>query len=234
MITEFFSPIVKVITDSTQRWTTRSAAGIVILVTLWLVNDTFDFINSFRTNNKLQQLETIGQLLSDSTLTKEQTDILITERQRIFKRQTVIDNVHSFVDSLPNPISLIRRSTTQKPDTTIVTSKKSLNKDDSVPIPTKNYWLNFISSNAFLLVVLLFVPFNIKFQKTGLWVIMVANAVVFGVLFLLCTFIAYLFDLIPVIAGMPWVNYILNFSVQLFFWMIIGFALSKKTKHVVG
>lgn len=231
---EIYTHIIKIITDSTQRWTKRSAAVIVILFTLWLLNDTFDFVNSFRTNNRLQQLETIGQLLKDTTLTKEQADILITERQRIFGHRTVVDNVYSFLDSLPNPISLIKRSTTQKPDTTIVTSKKSLNNDDSVPMPTKNYWLNFISSNAFLLVVLLFVPFNIKFQKTGLWVIMVANAFVFGVLFLLCTFIAYLFDLIPVIAGMPWVNYILNFSVQLFFWMIIGFALSKKAKHVVG
>ena len=231
---DFFNHIVKIITDKTQGWSTRSAAVILSLITLWFVNDTFDFANSFRTNNKLQQLETIGQLLKDSTLTKEQTDVLITERQQIFRHRTVIDNVHSFVDSLPNPISFIRRRTAQKPDTTIVTSKKPLNNDDSVPIPTKHYWLNFISSNAFLLVALLFVPFNLKFQKTELWVIMVANAVVFGVLFLLCMLIAYLFDLIPVIAGMPWVNYILNFSIQLFFWMIVGFALSKKTKHVIG
>ncbi|MEZ4944743.1 MAG: hypothetical protein R2804_04375 [Cyclobacteriaceae bacterium] len=226
---DIFTHTIKIITDTTQRWTTKSAVVILILFGLWFLNNAFDFVYSFRANNRLQQLESIGQLLKDTTLTKEQINLLLTERQSIFVRETAVDKVHSFLNSLPNPISLIKKRTAERPDTIKLNSQKYLEgqDDESASATTRNYWWNFVSSNAFILLIMLLVPFNVPYEKNSIWVTMVGYVVMYGALFLVCGFIAYLFGLIPIIGGTPWINYVLNFSLQLFLWMIIGFSMPK-------
>jgi hypothetical protein len=225
---DVFKHTVDILTSSTERWTTKTATVALIFFGLWYLNNTFDFTHSFRLNNKLQQLEQLGQLIKDSTLTKEQTDILIKERELVFERMTTLDNVYSFLlDSLPNT-NFIKSKTDNKPKPSDADSKTSLKKDDNVDgsIPTKNYWWTFVSGNFILLFVMLFVPFNTSFKK-GIIVMTVANMFVLGVLFLVCMFFTYILDLIPVIAGRPWINYILNFVIQFVGWMTFGLILSK-------
>jgi hypothetical protein len=231
---DFFYRTIQIITDSTQRWTMRSAIVILILFGLWFLNSTFDFVDSFRTNNRLQQLESIGELLKDTTLTDDQVKTLRSERKRILNRETTIDRALVFIDSLPTITQMFRRSIPEKSDSVAVGSGITEQRQKSaVAITKKNYWLNFISSNAFILIVLVAVPFSITHRREDFWINVVAFVVIYSMILFACVLIAYLFDLIPVIGGRPWINYLVNLSIQFFFWSSIGFIVSKISQRSI-
>lgn len=230
---DIFKHTIETLTSSTEKWTTKTATVALIFFGLWFLNNTFDFTQSFRINNRLQQLEQIGQLIKDTTLTKEQIDILKTERVLVFERKTTLDKAYSLLDSLPNS-NFIKRKTVSNPKMREEASKNSVTKEESksIDLVKKNYWLHYLFSNMFLIIVILAVPFSISWTK-GFKVI-VGLIFILGSLFLFGMLVAYLLDLIPVIANRPWINYSIDFVAQLLFWMFIGLLAQKDKKNQSG
>lgn len=223
---------IETLTSSTEKWTTKTATLTLIFFGLWFLNNTFDFTQSFRRNNRLQQLEQIGQLIKDTTLTKEQIDILIKERDLVFERRTTLDKVYSFLDSLPNT-NFIKRKTESKPNIiaadSISDSTNSIKKaDNNIDIIEKHYWLHFVFSNFILLIVMLAVPFSISWDKG--FKVVIGTIFILGILFLIGLFTAWVLDFIPVIANRPWINYTLDFIIQFLFWLGLG-LLAQKQKN---
>lgn len=226
-MTEIFYRLIKDFTDETVRITTKLFTLIIILISIWFVNDTFDFINSYRTTNKLQHLEKITYLLRDSTLTKSQKLSLIKQRDYVLNHQTKLDYVSSFCDSFFKNISFKSLNKAEKPHTTTDIKIKEP-KEEIVPI--KNYYLHFIFSNLFLLIIAIAVPiFIIKQTKENIAVIIVSIVATLAALFSLTLFISWILNFIPVIYNRPWINYILDFIIQslLWIWLLISVARKK-------
>ena len=55
-------------TDKTVKWTTKIFHSILFFASLILINNTIDFVNTYRISNKITQLEQITALLKDSTI----------------------------------------------------------------------------------------------------------------------------------------------------------------------
>jgi hypothetical protein len=227
--------VINIFTDKTVNWTTKSATGIIIVLVLLFTNNIFDFVHSYRTNNKLEQLDKIRVLLQDTTLTDKQKTHFVSERQYILDHKTVLDYVHLFFRSFSKKISFTNRKTeynnsvidtAKATDSTIPLIK---NENSSSSIKTKNYWLHFFSSNLTFILIILFATIQAyKQHRHQFWELVFAIFVVYFFSVLFFMFFSHLLDFIPVIFNRPWINYVLNFIIQLVIWLLFGLMTAYK------
>ncbi|WP_018341963.1 hypothetical protein [Cytophaga aurantiaca] len=223
------SHVTKIFTDKAVKWTTKMFTFILICFSLWIANDTFDFINSYRTSTKLEHLEKITFLLSDSTLTDNQKDHLLKERDYTLSHRTKLDYLSSMCDSFPEKFSFMN---TEKNTSIEIKTKPEvkIKKEEIIatPIIAKSYTWHYISSNLFLIMGFAAVPFLI-FQKSKhkFGILLVSAILVCGILFGFSIFFAWILNFIPIIFNKPWINYTIDFIIQFILWTIVLISSSK-------
>lgn len=218
--------IIKIFTDGTIRVTTKLFTLLLILFSAWFINDTFDFINSNRTYNKLENLEKISLLLKDSSLSDNEKNELIKERYYIIKHKTTLENLSSFYWSFVKKISFksLSKATNPAKTTEQKISEPKPATINNTPI-IKNYLLHFLFSNLFLIMIAVIVPILIfKQNKSNIPTLIFSLIIVWAILYFISIFIAWVLNFIPVILDRPWINYVLVLLIHSFFW---GWVLIK-------
>ena len=196
------------------------------MFSLWFLNDTFEFLYSYRINNKLDQIQKITLLIADTTLNAKTKNNLIIERDYILNHKTTLDHFSSFLNSSPLKISLTRRTTLSNNKT-----KAAQTNNDEIASPIKNYWLHFLFSNFFIIIIMIVVSFqSFKNNKQSFFNTSFALIILWFFAYLFCLLIAYLFDFIPVLFSRPWINYIVDFILQSILIIIAG-LIAKSIKN---
>lgn len=219
-----FEPIlhlIKVFTDKTIRFTTKVFTLILIIIGVWFINDTFDFVNSYRTYSKLESLEKITYLLKDKSLSNNEKQELIKERYYIITHKTRIEYLSYFYESFVKKISFTSFSKAKRVNTT---TEQTINEPkpeivNNTPI-IKNYLLHFVFSNLFLIIIAVIVPIIIfKQNKNNIPTLIFSLIIVWTILYFVAVFIAWVLNFIPVILDRPWINYILVLLIHGFIWI---------------
>jgi hypothetical protein len=230
---------IKMFTDNTIQWTSKLFAFFIALMVLWILNDTFDFIHSYRTSNKLQQFEKLSQLLSDTTLTPDQRKNLLSEKEYLFRNRSKLDCISSLYDTLykhiffvsTKPDSVYNNKSLQnfKKNTKVDTTQISIPQTSNIDfddVPKKNYLLHFFFSNVALIALMFSIPYFVfqdKINKFGILVL--ATLIIWAGLILLAVGMAKLLDLIPILFGQVWISYLLDFIIQFIVWFLVFIAI---------
>lgn len=218
--------LIKFVFDKTVKWTIRLYRLFIILFSLWFLNDTFHFLYSYRINNKLDQIQKITLLIADTTLNAKTRNNLIIERDYILNHKTTLDHFSSFLNSSPLKISLTRHKTLLNNSTKTAQTNKDVNTS-----VIKNYWLHFLFSNFFLIIIMIIVPIQyLKNNRQPFFTTAFAIIILWFFTYLFCLLIAYLFDFIPVLFSRPWINYIVDFILQSILIIIAG-LIAKSIKN---
>jgi|GEM_PF-6805101 len=226
---ESFHQLIKILTDKAISWTTKIATTIIVIFVIWTINNSLNFIDSFNTNNKLNQLEKISIVLKDSTLTVQQKKILIDTRVKIFNHKSALEYICDFISSLPEKIHFPISTNKNKEIVKTVNPINSVNNSVNI----KNPILQFIFSNIFLLLFQIALPFILfisdksKFHKNAIAASIFSIILLSGVAFL----ISFIFDFIPLILNRPWINYSLDFIIQSTIWILAIYFSAKAKKH---
>ncbi len=214
-----FYHLIKISFDSTIKWTTKFFTYILVVIGLWFLNNTFDFIHFFRINSKLEELEKITVLLNDTTINTNLRHQLLYEREYIANHETVLDYLSLLCDSFPKNISLIKRTTAYNTNT-ITTISKNEFKIDSVPI--RNYLLHFLFSNLLLIILMILIPIIVfKEKKQNISVIIMSTLTIWTIGFIICIIISWFLNFVPIIYNHLWLNYFIDFLASTIFWICI-------------
>jgi hypothetical protein len=219
---EQFIRLLKMFTDKEINPFIKIITIVFILSAIYLLNNSLDFVANYRLNNKLTQLEKISILLKDSTLTKTQKDALFKNRIYVLYHQSLLDRLFCLFEN--NAFSENSKITTQTERI-----KPSNNSEPNVGV-IKNPYLHFIFSNLILIIFVLMIPFFSVNKETNAFGIIAVFVIIYIIGGLVCLLISYLMNLIPIILNRPWLNYILDFLIQLILWLILIFGSNKMQK----
>lgn len=212
----FFENILNFITDSEKRLSARATVFIITIFTLLVVDNLIGFSYYYNKQRQLEQLKSITELLSDTTLNTETRARLITLRNQTFDRKNLIDYSLSF---LKNIASIDNKQS------------QSITKNDT-KIIRNNIWFLISSSGLYILVTIFVVPVLLLTDRRTPFLKLLASMIIFiFIMFFTAWFNYWLFDkLIPdkVFGSWTW-NYLINFSLQI--GLIIGLSFATKTMN---
>lgn len=212
-------------TDNSKRITTKVFLFLSVIFLIWFLNDTLSFTFYYSQEKKLESMERINNLLKDKSLDESEIDYLIRTKKEIITRKPISELLINFLASrewmgiakdFPPKVSF--------PD----------NGDINLPNPNSsssnwNYYLHFISASFPWLILMLTMPFTAYSDKSMSFIKSI------GVLLLaeFCFFIIALFftsilGLVPIFTQIPWLNYLINFLVNIsLIWYLIHLANKK-------
>lgn len=214
---DYLKHISELIFDSSKSWGKKTSIIFSVIFSLFIVDFIFNVSYNIFTESKLTQLEKVNILKKDYENDKDrfkqieqiETDVLRKEHYTEFLRRNIKSLNH--------------------PDNN-VSEKKPTNN-----IKLSLFWTLF-SSNTFLIfiifIMLLLPIFGAKENRQGNFFLgMFASLFFLSITISIVTFIAFQ---IPVINNDPKFNYVLNFSIQVAFYIILAFIFSKKNKKKVA
>ncbi len=222
-----FTKSFEYLTDKSVKWTTKMMNFIVFFIIIVFLNNSLKFVSSYRLNNKLEQLQKIHSILSDSLVSKDEKIFLTEERQNIIHQTTFLEIICNYYSSLSYSdfLNIFKRQKTAP-----VTKPANKNSPNISEKPIRNFYWHFIFSNIGLILLSLVVPYAVyKDPKNDSISLMIFTTLVVWVFFLIIGLIfAFLFGLIPVFEKV-WINYVLDLILHL---SVIGFSaylIDKKT-----
>jgi hypothetical protein len=116
-----------------------------------------------------------------------------------------------------------------KNDSVIDISKTKTNALVKPPKTRSRLWHTLSSSYSLILLIIVFaiVPFA---EKKFIWNTFLGILILIIILAGFIWLFQFLFGLIPLIFNRPWINYVLNFSVQTCFWIVFGYVVNRNEK----
>lgn len=218
------------ISDKSVSLTTRLFNVIMVLFVLFIINNSLNFLNSYKRNDKLQQLEKIATLLKDSTTTEQEKVFLSIEREKVIYSKSYYEEVYSFSLSFLKKFSfksLVPNFKSNTKDKQVIKSEKS-------EAPIKNFYLHYFFSSCLLFIIAIFVPHLILKSPTNtnnsLSINILAMIMLWVILLFLSFLFTYLFNVVPTFK-LVWINYSLDFIFQAVFLGIMLELTSKAYKN---
>lgn len=207
---DIFKHLIDLIKDKTTSWGFKTALFISIIGLIFISDYYLGFSYNYYLNNKIGQLEKIGNLKN-----KYQTDSLTLDElkrieQRVVSKKHYSDELsHLFLkDSIKSEISQIINKNIPENNKSIINTIK----------PIRSLFWMTVSSNymfVFILPFLIFMPLYSKDGRSANAIVgWFATIIMFGIIGVITTWISYQ---IPLIWGNPIWNYVLNFFIHTFF-----------------
>lgn len=216
----------KLITDKSVHWVQKTLTAFLILFLFLFLDNLFDFSYSFRTNNRIEQLSKITTLLKDTTLSENSKKTLLKERECIISKRTYFESFLSLWSSLSlhNPFAKDKK---QYKSPVIQNAKHKLSEKE-VSVPIKNFYLHYLFSNLFIVLLMFIFPFAlIKFGNLRSFSLGIATIlIIWLVLFLIGLFFAFIFGLIPTFQNVS-INYLIDAVLHCIVMCLILWAGSK-------
>ena len=215
----FLENILNFITDSNKRLSAKTAIVILTLLSVIVIDNVTGFSYYYNNQRKLDQLESIKNLLKDTTLTTETKQKLTVIQSKVFERKNIFDYSLSFFRN----ISL----TSSKNNQTTIKSKGSIIRND--------IWFLMSTSGFYILVTILVVPILLfTDKKTPFWKLLASMIMFVIVMFFSSWFMYWLLDkIIPdeLFGSWTW-NYIINFIIQV--GLVAGMYFATKTMNKIS
>lgn len=186
---DFLNGIINYLTASPTRFIKKVFFVIMVLITIGLIDRTFNFSYYNNLDHKLEKFQKINTILNQSHLTTnermhlERLKTEVLNRKNLFEFKLSKFNLFTFFES--NDI--------------------------------RNPYIHFVSSSWFFLLIMLILPFigvirkkNGLDKKIDLEAILISLVLLEPLLFFLAWVSAFILAQIPIILGITWLNYLLN------------------------
>lgn len=172
--------------------------GLVILILVFVESIT-GITEHYDTKNKLSEIQSINEILNDSTLS--QSDINELKRKR-----TEILNDWNLIDYLKN-------------QSLKIFSNKHIIKTNETSIITtapRNIYLDIISASWLCILLIVYIPIELILSKRKVTIRSVFKLTTLLVISIIIGFLMfYILALVPTILNIPILNYLLNISISL-------------------
>lgn len=215
---ELINSIFVYFTDKTKKFSHKTVIILFSLMLLVVVDNTLSFTYNYNTTNKIDQIQKLNMIVSDTTLANSEIDDLKVLRNDILNHKT-------WKDQLYNKIVAIDFKSKDG-------NKPVVKSDIPKMVNERNYWYHFISSSWILFIIMVIIPFvgifdkKTSFGSTIMALIFFIAPIFYGFSWLF----AKLFSFIPVISNNPNINYIVNAILHLLSFLLIGFLAKKFDK----
>lgn len=222
---DFFTGLVSFFTDKRHSISAKLFGIILIISTVFLINNLLGFTFYYSTNQKITQIEKIERLKRDTLLGKENFLFLNTMEEKLKKRENVFDKFGElfsrteFNGAKEKKDSLL----VEKTPTNIISGENATTNTEQsaqLTITRSRLWHTITSTFVFLIILIVvpFMPFIAgDFSKESL----LAVIGVFTTTAFLIWLFQFLLGLIPLINNNAIYNYLINGLIQIF----IGFLL---------
>lgn len=211
---DFLKHVISFFTDREHPLSAKVVGATMFVVAILLLDNIFGISFYYSTKLKIEQLQAIKDLRRDNNEPKLTVLLNETEKQILERKNVVQIFLGLFtkkkIDSVPN----------LTPDTVYITKHDTIFVDkhaaDLEPLhrtgsdDSRSQLWHTISSSYFLIMIFGLMPFMLFMEKRFSWTNLVAT--LFGMA-LLAGFIwlnQFLYGLIPLILGKPWINYTIN------------------------
>ena len=212
---ELLNSIFHFFTDKTKGLSHKAALVILSIAILIILDNTLSFSYFFNTQNKIEQVSILNQVLSDSTLTVEEIEELKNIRKDIVFRSTWKDKTWDLVSKIE--FNSIQKDSTDQVSITIASER--------------SYFWHFLSSGWIFILVMIVMPFvALSDKKTSISSIVAIIFLAEPMLLLMAWIFAKLFSFIPLLLGDPFYNYIINFFLSNVIILIISLMNKKEKK----
>ncbi len=172
--------------------------GLIILILVFIESIT-GITEHYDTKNKLSEIQSINEILNDSTL--NQSDIYELKRKR-----TEILNDWNFIDYLKNQSLKIfsNKQITSTNETSIITTTP------------RNIYLDIISASWLFILLIVYIPIGLISSKRKVTIRTVFKLTTLLVISIIIGFLMfYILALVPTILNIPILNYLLNIAISL-------------------
>lgn len=187
------------------------------LIVLIIIDNTLSFTYNYNNSRKIEQIEKLNVVVTDTTLSSVEIMELKNLRNNIINHKTWKDQIYN---------KLIAIDFKSKDTNTIV-----IKNDTKLPKKERNYWIHFVSSSWLFVIVMLITPFIGLFdKKTSFSSSMIAVVFIIPIFYGLSWIFAKTFSFIPIINNNPNINYIINSALHLLIFLFIGFIIKKNEK----
>ncbi|OWP32585.1 hypothetical protein CBG53_03795 [Porphyromonas gingivalis] len=213
---DFLNNILSFITDSNKRLSVKTVVVILTLLSVFLVDNVTGFSFYHSNQRKLDQLESIQNLLKDTTLTTDVRHKLSLMQSRVFERENVFEYLLSFFKN-----KYFRSSGNEQ---AIIEGEGDNARNDFLfLLSTSGFYMLF----AFLLIIIIF----FTGKDTSFWVSLFSVILLSIIMFLIIFSMYWLLGkIIPdeLFGSWTW-NYIVNLFVQIV--SLIGIYFLTKTNN---
>jgi hypothetical protein len=224
-ITEF----IKLFTDKSLHWVQKTFTAFLFVFLFLFLDNLFDFSYSFRTNNHIEQLSKITTLLKDTSLSENSKKNLLKERECIISKKTYFESFLSLGSSLSlkNPFE----SDKKQYKSPVIQSANPKLSEKEVSEPIKNFYLHYLFSNLFTILLMFMFPFalirfgNIRSVSLGIATLLI----IWVILFLIGLLFAFIFGLIPTFKNVS-INYLIDAALHCIVVCLILLAGAKSNK----
>lgn len=212
----FIDNILSFVTDRNKKLSTRATIVILSVVALLALDNILGFTYNYKVNQKLEQLESVSELLEEEILTSGTRKELRKIELETVEREDVLDLFSRFVSSIELP-----------------------SNDNSSGRPSgerNNFWFLITSSGLYILVSLLFVPVLLFTDKETHFGTLITGMIMFLLIMAFTSWFNYwlMGVLIPdqLFGSWGW-NYFANLLIQigLIFAYNAAGNYAKKPKH---
>ena len=212
---ELLNSIFHFFTDKTKGLSYKATLILTTIVLIILIDNTLSFSYYYNTQRKIEQIDGLNKILSDTTLTDLEKDKLQNLRHNLIRRTTWKDRAWKLISEI---------------------KFKSENEENLKEPPksqkeiTRSYFWHYISSGWLFLLLALMMPFiGLKDKNTSLGTTLGILVIVEPIFLGIAWIYAKVFSFIPIIFGDPIYNYILNALMCLF--SVVMFALIGKLQN---
>ena len=195
---EIFNSFFKYFTDKDTKFLNKSFLFVIVLMSLFIVDNLFGFSYYYNLDRKVASIENINRILLDSTLSAKERNELKRSKEVTITRKNFKDKAYIFIAQM-----FSGRGTDVK----------------------RNALIHFLTAGSFSLLLFVLMPFFYEkeyYETFGevLRIILVAE-IIFIALAALCS---WLLSFIPIINHTPIWNYLINIVVNVFLFMIVYVA----------
>ncbi|NMH86401.1 hypothetical protein [Flavivirga algicola] len=221
---DIFKHFIDLIKDKTTSWGFKTALFISVIALLFASDYYLGFSYNYHLNNKIGQLEKIGNLKkkyeSDSIILVELTKM----ERKVFSKKHYSDELYRLFlkDSIKYEIPETIDQNDPKNNYPITNTNKPIRSI---------FWMAFSSNFLFTIMLpfLIFLPLYSKDgRKANAIVGWFASIIMIGIIGVITTWVSYQ---IPLILETPIWNYVLNFLIHTIFWSVIIKLGNNKKKN---
>jgi len=222
---EILKDLFAFLTDTNKHFSTRAAIFFALFIGLLLADNLFGFTYYYNISNKIEKAASINKLIGDSSISLNNKMLLISMRNEVLSRETVIETVERKASFMYNKLK----------------ANASNDKENSLPnqqperrnMPARSgFWFVISSSGIYIIFTLITIPFILvsSVRTSDYFNFLLGSIAALGAFYGMAAFNYYVFGLIPLIGG-NWVwNYLINFILQVTILGLIGVLLSRSKR----
>lgn len=214
--------------DKERVISAKAAVIVFIILAVVLVDNTLGFTYYYNSGKKIEQIQSLNNIIKDTTTNIQTKDYAIRQRSEIIKKETFFSKAITFIQNLK-----FYNNNTNKNIENINTAKSEQQIPEKIELSTKNnFWFHISSGGVYYLLgilILILMPFIDNkislIQKVATGILGGITISFFGLLFF------WICSLIPQISTKTWFwNYMINVFIQFSIIGIITFIGKRSQK----